>query len=563
MEADQVSRLYPNLLNAERALRIGLLLDGPTINEWERAAIDLLIDSGLGTLELIIVNQEPFSRNEVVRRKSKLSFHPNELFWQYSRFDKRLNATGPDIFRPRSIDTWTVDVPRLDVTPITRRFVHRFTSDDVRTVRAYDLDILIRFGFNILRGEILTSARHGVWSYHHGDNNRFKGGPAYFWEIVERDPVSGVVLQKLSEKLDDGSVIFRSYGATADTMWHSQNQSDHFKKSASFISRCARQLISTGSIPGDLHLPYLTEQNEKIYVQPTNAEMLGFLWSSLSRKIASRLKRRSRDRDWKIALRSLEGQDTDFALELSAFRILENRPDAWRADPFIFEHGGEEFMFYEEYCKLDEKGHIRCARLNQGGSLIDDQAVLEEDFHLSYPFVFSWQGSIYMVPESFMKNEIRLYRCEEFPGRWVFEKTLLSGFEFVDATLHSQNGTWYLFVCTSECGGPLNEELFLFHAKTPLGPWQPHCQNPIKSDVRSARPAGRPFIHEGNLLRPAQDCTEKYGRRLSMCNIRTLSETSYDEELLFSYEPSSSGRLTGCHTISRGRKFEAIDIRFG
>ena len=100
------------------------------------------------------------------------------------------------------------------MTPIRKRFVHRFPADAIEYIRGKELDVLIRFGFNILRGEILTAARCGVWSYHHGDNDYYRGGPAYFWEVYESNPISGVILQVLTEQLDAGKVLYKGLFAT-------------------------------------------------------------------------------------------------------------------------------------------------------------------------------------------------------------------------------------------------------------------------------------------------------------------------------------------------------------
>jgi len=42
----------------------------------------------------------------------------------------------------------------------------------------------------------------GVWSWHHGDEDKYRGGPPAFWEIVNADPVTGALLQRLTERLD-------------------------------------------------------------------------------------------------------------------------------------------------------------------------------------------------------------------------------------------------------------------------------------------------------------------------------------------------------------------------
>ena len=67
-------------------------------------------------------------------------------------------------------------------------------------------DVLVRFGFGIVKGPMLDLPTHGVWGFHHGDEEKFRGGPPGFWEIMHDDPVTGAVLQRLTEKLDAGRI---------------------------------------------------------------------------------------------------------------------------------------------------------------------------------------------------------------------------------------------------------------------------------------------------------------------------------------------------------------------
>jgi len=52
--------------------------------------------------------------------------------------------------------------------------------------------------------------------HHHGDNDYYRGGPAYFWEVYERNPLSGAILQVLTEHLDAGMVLCKGQFATSN-----------------------------------------------------------------------------------------------------------------------------------------------------------------------------------------------------------------------------------------------------------------------------------------------------------------------------------------------------------
>ena len=167
-----------------------------------------------------------------------------------------------------------------------------------------------------------------------------------------------------------------------------------------------------------------------------------------------------------------------------------------------------------------------------------------------------------MVPESAAVSAVRLFRAEEFPTRWRHERDLLTGLPMVDATLHAHEGRWYMFVNVSETGGSLDDELFLFHADTPLGPWRPHAQNPIRSDVRSARPAGRLFRRGGALIRPSQDSSVTYGYAINLCEIDVLSPTQYRERIVERIEPTWRPGLLGCHALAVSPTCEVIDAKW-
>jgi hypothetical protein len=146
------------------------------------------------------------------------------LFSWYTKFDSMWNQPELDPFEPIDIRKLLNHVPQLSVEPLTKGFTHRFPAQAIDAIRAHDLDVLLRFGFNILRGDVLQSARYGIWSFHHGDNEFYRGGPSHFWELVEESPLSGVILQVLSEELDAGLVLCKSLFASIPGVSRLRNQ---------------------------------------------------------------------------------------------------------------------------------------------------------------------------------------------------------------------------------------------------------------------------------------------------------------------------------------------------
>ena len=219
------------------------------------------------------------------------------------------------------------------------------------------------------------------------------------------------------------------------------------------------------------------------------------------------------------------------------------------ADPFIFEHHGEIHILYEDFDLLSERGHIAALRLLDDGSVERCGPVLSMDSHLAYPYVFSAEGQLYCVPESAKSGEVTLYRLDRLPGNLERVCTLIPDFHAVDPTVFEHGGRWWL-ACTDQKAGS-NNTLVLFHAEKLHGPWRPHATNPVKCDIGSSRPAGRPFIVNGELYRPAQDCTPRYGGRIALNKISVLSPDTFREETVRWIEPDDrSVWRHGIHTIN-------------
>lgn len=188
-------------------------------------------------------------------------------------------------------------------------------------------------------------------------------------------------------------------------------------------------------------------------------------------------------------------------------------------------------------------------------------SVLEKPYHLSYPFVFEWDGKVYMVPKSRANKTIDLYECVEFPYRWRFTKTLIANISAVDLTLLHHAGKWWLFTAVSEneAAAP-NVELFLFYSDDLLdGQWTSHPRNPIVSDARSARPAGSLLLESGKLFRPSQNCTETYGHGFDLNEITVLSELDYCERRTISVRPDWDRGILATHTYAHQGSLTVID----
>jgi hypothetical protein len=232
------------------------------------------------------------------------------------------------------------------------------------------------------------------------------------------------------------------------------------------------------------------------------------------------------------------------------------------ADPILFERDGRHHLFVEDVPPgANGRGRISHVELDTDGHGRAPVSVLEASHHLSYPFVFSYGEEVYMVPETGAASQIQLYRASEFPTKWEFDRVLIDDIYAADATLLEQEGTWWMFASVGDLGTTLGDELHLFLADTPLGPWTPHPGNPIVSDIRCARAAGPVFRDGDRLIRPAQDGSRRYGWAVSLREILALTPDRYEERELARLEPSAVEGARAVHTYARDSRFEAIDAR--
>ncbi len=271
-------------------------------------------------------------------------------------------------------------------------------------------------------------------------------------------------------------------------------------------------------------------------------------------------------RVWQKALyleqwRLLYAFGDELPASFAGFRPLTPPRDRFWADPHIVRADGRYYIFVEEYLFRSEKGHIAVLEMDEQGDCAEAVKVLERPWHLSYPFVFAWEGGYFMAPESSANRTIALYECVEFPHRWRFRMNLMEGVDAVDSTLLPHDGLWWLFTGIAGRGVSLPyAQLHLFSAGSPVThAWRAHPLNPLVADSRKGRPAGGVWRDGSELLRPSQDCTKTYGYGFDLNRILRLSLTDYAEETALSVRPDWDASVAATHTFSRAGRLTVID----
>ena len=553
-------------------LRIGLLLDSrDEISASFAKIVEDIKASNFAEIKLLVVRKPIPAANNTSGSRSFRFLKPiwdtklrrQFLYSLYQRLDARMKSARDPLARIDSRDLLS-GIETLVVEPLGRKFVHRFPDDALEKIRSKNLDVLIRFGFNILHGDVLKAARYGVWSYHHGDNEFYRGGPAHFWELYEGSPLSGVVLQVLSEELDAGLVLCKSLFATEGAWSVSRNRFTPYWGSTDLIIRKLNELHRHGwdyvlehALPAS---PY--QGKRKIYKTPTNTEIIRWLAPFFLKKAISYPFRQATVQHWKIGCR-LNGKPLyapEFEPDFSGFTWIDPPIGHFWADPFAFEHEGQTWAFFEDYSYNRRRAGIACSPISAGGDFGAPLVCLDNhEHHYSYPNIFQVGSEIFMVPESVDSNSVILFRCQQFPNQWIREAILLQG-KFVDTTIWQHEGLWWLLTTSAEPSARAGA-LLLYYAESIRGEWHFHPANPISTDIRRNRGAGRVIQTENRLIRPSQSCAPSYGYSIDFNEITVLSKQHYEERPMRTITPEHWKGLSGIHTYNQAGNVELIDGR--
>ena len=264
---------------------------------------------------------------------------------------------------------------------------------------------------------------------------------------------------------------------------------------------------------------------------------------------------------WRTCWRIVNGNDlwTTRSLSGISWNVVPDPGFRFYADPFPFEHKGRMYVFVEDLDHRRNKGVISVIPFSRRGPVGPAQPVLEEPWHLSYPFLLAHQGQIWLIPESSAARTVNLYRADPFPHRWIREATLIKDIEASDATIVRHAGRFWMFAATRDGAGSSSDTLSLFSAANLHGPWEAHPGNPVLVDKGSVRPAGAMVVRDARLWRPVQDCSAGYGTGIGLAEVTRLDNQGFSQTVhqVLHSDPGWPGRRF--HTLNRAGWLECID----
>ena len=237
------------------------------------------------------------------------------------------------------------------------------------------------------------------------------------------------------------------------------------------------------------------------------------------------------------------------------YREVKTPEGTWIADPFVYEANGEHYLFAEVFVKDRNKGVIGYFRFIDGEPVYQGIAI-EQSYHMSYPCIFQYQGSYFMIPETSANKTIEMYHAEHFPDKWVLDTVLQKGEKWIDTTVRFQEGNPQLF--TYRRAG---REWRLTQYNLDMSKRKINAANEVRYHANSGRPAGF-FFGEKNNLRPAQNCIRMYGEEIIVYEMDSIMPYLEHESYRIPVSRIATERkYDRIHTINSDSAYDVVDVR--
>ena len=447
----------------------------------------------------------------------------------------------------RLMRSYATRVTHRSSVDVSERFAHlrRLPAEGV-----WSPDAGRRFDFVLRLGSVSIPnhhfpTRHGVWYFEHETSGDLL---PFFREVYDGEDVTSAALLGLDAR-GSGPTILEEGHFRTDRRSYIAGRDRITDSIAAWPGRVCRRLLAGAELDSGAR-----RRGETL--EPARPDrQLGFLRfrAAIARRDVDKAwERFFRHPQWNIGVLNVPvgellaaGAYADGDIE---WFPLDDR-EGFLADPFGMVRDETLHILCEYFVYREGRGQICSLDYSSVGFMRQLAPALSLPGHTSYPFLLDVSSEIYCVPETSSANEIALFRAIEFPRRWSKVAVLVEDFPGLDPTVFPHNGRWWL-LCGRK-GVQDDAELWVWHASDLIGPWTPHAQNPVKTDVRGARPAGPPFVHEGVLYRPAQDCSRRYGWRIAVQRVLRLTPTEFAEEPVTLLEAAPQSPFPqGRHTLT-------------
>lgn len=533
-------------------LKIGILYDSDNIELCYYRILKKLADSDYAEISLLI---------RLDRKSEDIKNQRNSFFYKvHDYLDRWVSKNKYDYDTKIRIFDLMLNIPIVSYNLFNDEYNNSNNENELDQNFNKNLDIIISFGVELPRENFIRIPRFGIWFYCPSDTISFKGIPSVYWEVVKKHAEITAIIKMLDVNKSEFVIYNTSISAYPRSIHINRDQI--LGLASVVIPRIIKKLyLQGGSFLEELKLKFndsYETANLKYYGPPSSVVAFKNLCALMIEFIKRRVFAKN-PAPWHI----IYNLNSNVPFNFQKFKILRSPKGTFWADPFVIARDNKYYLFLEEFIYKKMKGHISVVELDDKGIILSREIIIDQSYHLSYPFIFESGNSYYMIPESSCNKSISLYRCIEFPKKWEFVLNLMENISAVDTTLFYYENKWWLFTSIDDTGIKTDSftKLFLFYSDNfPSRDWHSHPANPIVVDVKTSRSAGAVFIHEKEIYRPSQNCSGRYGRSININKITKLDENEYEEILMSKIEPQLNKRLLGVHTLNHVKTADFLDI---
>lgn len=494
--------------------KVGLLVEGKEQPGWIHDLLAWLLRNPQFDLCTVMID----TSGKAVRRQRVSA---KAMLGTLSRLETRLLAPRQrDLLACRDLEE-TLNAAQV---PVIRLQAGELGTQSGERIDALALDLLITLGpTRVARQDMLAWAKQGVWQLSHSDMAMATSNFAGFWEVFQREDHTTVKLWRLAEKVElDQLLDQRSFNT--EVYWL-KNQARAFSLGNFMLCDALDALTRVRQLGAPQAVQISTGRRRNDPKEWASAAYVARqAWLMTDLVVRRIMKRNVR---WRIGLFPSTRSNAD----VSEAVILQPPKGHFFADPFVYVHNNKTYIFFEDYDFARRKGQISVASYENGAFSVLGTP-LDLPYHLSFPFIFEYEGATYMVPETCGNRTIELWKCTDFPLQWELDKTLMKDISAVDTMIFKREGYWWLLTNIDRSDGQNHcDELFAYFSDSPRSDsWTPHAANPIVRNPSKARNAGMVRSPNGDVARCAQTqgfC--HYGKGVSLNRIEELSPSTYAE----------------------------------
>ncbi|MEN3324123.1 hypothetical protein VP395_10315 [Mariniflexile soesokkakense] len=525
-------------MTKNKKLKVGILIDQKEIFNWQLYTIEYLKKQNFVDINLIYI---PIEHNQEKRKATVLYKLISALYKTIQGFESNLfSEIGPNAFTKKTINL-DCDIALAN------------SNELLEYLNNTEHDVLLNFSDISFPEKLLNCTKFGIWQIFSGSTffcNEFIG----LIEVFNKEKTHSIFL----EKLESGSnaILYKST-SQVNKINLLRNNNQAFWKAPHIISRKLNQVHLNNFLRTEKkniaknHSTSICSSILIKYICLFPIRYIQWLFTELKAKLFFN--------QWIIMYQFNDSSNLKFSFK-DFKKIIPPKDRIW-ADPFVFKKNNEFYIFVEELLFSENKGFISYFKIDKNGNYTQPKKIIENDFHMSYPFLIEDNDDLYMIPETSENKSIMLYKCIEFPNKWEFVHNLIENIEAVDTTILYSNNKYWMFTNIRENKGIcFEDELFVFYSDSLLSKkWTLHPKSPVLSDVTLSRAAGNLFVYNNQIIRPSQNSSNHYGYGLNMSKISKLSLYDYDEELVEKFTPNWDRNIVSIHTFNKINNFVVID----